>query len=541
MDRAPLTPPRRPAPGAEDGFTLVEVMVASLLLVVGMLGVLTCITQAQSTTWSTQARTNANALVREIVEEVQGVPYDQLVTATLVTRLRARPGLSDDQLGTPGWQVRRGGVTYTISVGACTMDDPRDRTGTHEAGVFCASGTGGTTPAQCRSLLAVDALIGLPGAGTTAAAAAGLGDCGLDVDLDGEVDGLVDLAGSVCVGTCAVGGVDSNPADAKRIVVLVRWDRGEGSRYVLEGTTAANPGLAGAPAITAISSPTTLPVTSSAVTSVQVNGTSSAQSATVAAYLDGTAQGSATGTGTSWTFTWPLGTVSAGTKPGAGEVVDGSYLVGLKAFDDNGQFGQSRSLTVLVNRRAPYPPQSLRAGRNDDTVELEWQPAPERDVELYRGYRATGAGWTLVCETVLATCQDPSPPATGTPSYTVVAVDRDAAGALREGAQATTATVPLLNTAPGAPTNLVASTPAAGTTALTWTAPAGGDPDVGDSIDHYAIYRDGLLYENRYDRTVNGTSTTWTDTRTGGQTHTYAVAAVDTHLAESAKLGPVTK
>jgi prepilin-type N-terminal cleavage/methylation domain-containing protein len=540
MDRPHPTPPQRPAVADDHGFTLIEVMIASLVLVVGMLGVLTCITQAQATTWSTQARTNANALTREIVEEVQGVPYEQLVTTGLVSTLKTRPGLADDQLGTPGWQVRRGDFTYTVSVGACTIDDARDKTGSHEAGIFCASGTGGTTAAQCQSLLSVNALIGLPGAGTTAAAAAGLGDCGLDVDLDGEVDGLVDLVGSVCIGTCAAGGVDANPADAKRIVVLVRWDRGEGSRYVLQGTTAANPGLAGAPAITSISSPTTLPVTSAAVTSLQVNGTSSAQAATVAAYLDGTSQGSATGSGTSWSFTWPLGSVSAGTTPGSGEVVDGSYLVGLKAFDANGQFGQSRSLTVVVNRRAPYPPQSLRAGRNSGTVELEWQPAPERDVELYRGYRWTGAAWTLVCTTVTATCQDPSPPAIGTPADTVVAVDRTAAGALREGALATSASVPLLNTAPGAPTNLVA-TSASGTTTLTWTAPAGGDPDAGDSIDHYAIYRDGLLYENRYDRTANGTDTTWTDTRTGGQTHSYAVSAVDTHLAESAKLGPVTR
>ncbi len=541
MDRKPHNLTERPVATDDDGFTLIEVMMASLVLVVGMLGVLTCITQAQSTTWSTQARTNANALTREIVEEAQSVPYEQLVTSTLVSTLKTRPGLTDDELGTPGWQIRRAAHTYTVSVGVCTVDDPRDKIGTHEAGIFCASGTGATTPAQCNNLLQVTALVGLPGAGATAAAVAGLGDCGLDVDFDGQVDGLVDLAGSVCIGTCAAGGVDANPADAKRIVVLVRWDRGEGSRYVLQGTTAANPGLAGAPAITSLTSPTTLPVTNAGVTSLVVNGTSSAQAATVAAYLDGTSIASATGSGTSWSYTWPLGAVSGGTKPGAGEVVDGSYLVGLKAFDANGQFGQSRSLTVVVNRRAPYPPQSLRAGRNNGTVELEWQPAPERDVELYRGYRSTAGGWTLVCETVLVTCQDPSPPAMGTPTYTVVAVDRNAAGALREGAQATSASVPLLNQPPNTPTNLVATTPASGTTTLTWSAAGVGDPDIGDSVDHYNIYRDGLAYGNRYDRTVDGTKVTWTDTRTGGQTHTYAITAVDTRLAESSRLGPVTK
>ncbi|MCW3013248.1 MAG: prepilin-type N-terminal cleavage/methylation protein [Solirubrobacterales bacterium] len=532
MDRRRLTD--------DQGFTLVEVLVAALVLVTGMLGVLTCITQAQTTTWSTQARTNANAIVREVVEGVRGVPYEQLVTSTLASSLQTQAGLGDDQLGTPGWQVRRGNFTYTLSVGVCAMDDARDYTGTHEAGQFCASGTTGTAPAVCSQLLSVSGLVGLPGAGASAAAVAGLGDCGLDVDLDGQVDGLVDLAGSVCVGACAAGGVDTSPADAKRVVVLVRWDRGAGSRYVLQATTAANPGLAGAPAITAISSSTSSPVTSASVTSLQVNATSSAQAATVAAYVDGTQQGTAVGSGTAWSFTWSLGSVSAGSAPGSGEVVDGSYLVGLKAYDANGQFGQTRALTVLINRRVPYAPQGLRAGRNGTVAELEWQPSPERDVELYRGYRATAGSWTLVCETTSTRCQDPSPPATGTPDYTVVAVDRDASGTLREGALAATASVPLLNTAPHAPTNLLA-TSASGTTVLTWTAPALGDPDIGDAIDHYTIYRDGLLYDDRYDRTADATQTTWTDTHVNGQTHTYAITAVDTHLAESAKLGPVTR
>ncbi len=523
----------------DQGFTLVEVLVAALVLVTGMLAVLTCITQAQSTTWSTQARTNANAIVREVVEGARSVPYEQLVSSTLVTSLQSKTGLGDAQLGTPGWQVNRGNFTYTLSVGVCTMDDSRDRLGTHEPGQFCVTGTTGTPATTCSNLLQVSGLVALPGAGATAGAVAGLGDCGLDVDFDGKVDGLVDLAGSVCVGTCAVGGTDPSPADAKRVVVLVRWDRGAGGRYVLQGTTAANPGLAGAPAITSISSPTTIPVTNAATTAVQIAATSTASATTVAAYLDGTSNGTATGSGTSWSYQWPLGSVSSGSAPNAGEVVDGSYLVGLKAFDDNGQFGQSRALTVSVNRRAPYAPQALRAGRNGTAAELEWQPSPERDIELYRGYRSSGGSWVLVCTTTDARCQDPSPPAIGTLTYTVVAVDRNAAGALREGALAPDASAPLLNTAPYPPTNLVA-TKANGTNVLTWSAPAGGDPDIGDSVDHYAIYRDGTLYTNRYDRTADATQRTWTDTKVNGEVHTYRVAAVDTHLAESAMLGPVT-
>jgi fibronectin type 3 domain-containing protein len=195
---------------------------------------------------------------------------------------------------------------------------------------------------------------------------------------------------------------------------------------------------------------------------------------------------------------------------------------------------------VILNRRAPYAPQGLRVGRNGSDVELEWEPTPERDITGYRGYRMTMAGWTLVCTTVSVACEDTSAPALGTPSYTVVALDKNPANNDREGALATTATVPAYNTRPYPPTGLVA-TSSGGHTVLTWNAPAGGDPDLGDAVDHYAIYRDGTQYTARYDRTANATQTTWTDTHTGGEVHTYVVTAVDTHLAESAGLGPVSR
>lgn len=529
----------RPA-NPDDGFTLIEVLVASVVLVSGMLAVLTTVIQAQVTTHANQARTNANALVREAVEGARSVPYEQLVSPTLVSTLQGRAGLGDDQLQTPGWQIRRGGITYTVSAGACVTDDPRDGIGPHAPGTFCASGAAAAAPGACSTLLGAEATVGLPGAGATAGAVAGLGDCGLDVDFDGQVDGLLDAQGTVCVGSCDAPGVDRNPADARRIVVLVRWERGQGARYVLQAATAANPGLSGAPVITSMSSSTSLPVTGASVTSVDVAAGTSAPAQTVAAYIDGTHKGAATGSGTSWTFSWPLGSVSAGSTPSAGEVVDGGYLLGLKAFDQYAQFGQSRALTVVVNRRAPYPPQGLEVGRNGTTVELQWEPGAERDIELYRGMRATATGWTVVCETKAATCRDENPPAFGTPSYTVRAVDRDPAGSLREGAAATTRTVPLVNSPPPAPTNLVA-TSTSGTTVLTWSAPASGDPDIGDAIGHYRIYRDGIAYADRYDRTADASQTTWTDTQVNGQTHTYSVTAVDGNLAESPRLGPVTR
>jgi hypothetical protein len=125
-------------------------------------------------------------------------------------------------------------------------------------------------------------------------------------------------------------------------------------------------------------------------------------------------------------------------------------------------------------------------------------------------------------------------------TYYAVALDATPAGATREGQASASDTVLATNSAPNPPATLSAST-SGGATVLSWTAPTVADPDLGDSIDFYRVYRDGTAYEDRYDRTATGAQLTWTDTRTNGQTHTYWVAAVDTQLAESPKTGPVTR
>ena len=58
-----------------------------------------------------------------------------------------------------------------------------------------------------------------------------------------------------------------------------------------------------------------------------------------------------------------------------------------------------------------------------------------------------------------------------------------------------------------------------------------------DVVDDYFE----IAYASRYDRTGTGADLTYTDTHPDGVTHTYYVTAVDTQLAESPLLGPVTK
>ena len=87
---------------------------------------------------------------------------------------------------------------------------------------------------------------------------------------------------------------------------------------------------------------------------------------------------------------------------------------------------------------------------------------------------------------------------------------------------------------PNPPTGLSATTLADGTTQLSWSPPAYGNP-----ISFYRIYRDGTDYTKRLDLTGSATDTTFVDPQ--GSTHTYYVTAVSDKLAESTMTGPVTK
>jgi Tfp pilus assembly protein PilV len=110
---------------AEDGFSIVEVLVASVVLVVGLLGTLTLVDTANTTTFQTKSREQATALQREIVEAVRAVSYDQLAPASLAGAVRGREAL-DDSGASAGWTIRRRDTTYTVAVSSCIVDDPRD-------------------------------------------------------------------------------------------------------------------------------------------------------------------------------------------------------------------------------------------------------------------------------------------------------------------------------------------------------------------------------------------------------------------------------
>ena len=538
---------RKSQPGrrGEAGFTLVEVTVAAFVMVVGLLGTLSMLDSSNLATASAQAREQGVALQRELIEAARSIPYDELVPGSVVPAIQSRPDLADQSLATPGWQIRRRGVVYTVSVGACSVDDPSDGVGAVDDATFCPSGSG-TSVTTCRSLLGIAPQIqGVAGAASSGIA---VGNCGLDLNLDGEVDELTRASLATHIDLCAAGycptsTTDSQPDDYKRIVTLVTWDRGSGNRFALQSATVPNPGSAAAPQISTLAAGAPLTVTSG--TSLAFSATTSRPATTVAWSVDGNAEGTATGTQSAWAFNWDLGTVSSGASPNADEVQDGVYVVGAKAFDPFGVSGETRSVTVSINRRAPYQPTGFTGGRDlagsggSGVVDFEWNPNTARDIAGYRVYRVPTAGSPVqVCPatagatTAGTSCQAGNQPGDALLTYYVVAVDHDPAGALREGPASTSHAVTLTNTAPAPPGTLTAAPDGAGNTVLSWVA-SPGDPDVGDGIDFYRIYRDGTAYADRYDRTGTGSELTYTDTNTGGATHIYRVVAVDTQLAES--------
>jgi prepilin-type N-terminal cleavage/methylation domain-containing protein len=502
---------------SQAGFTIVEVLAAMVVLLIGMGGALKVYEGVATTSAAAKLREQGVSLQRELVEASRALKYNDLGPGTIVSRLQAQPGLADAAPGTAGWQLRRRGVTYTVAVGACTVDDARDGTGARATPTFCATGAGSTPQATCATLLGSSGDI----SGTATAASPATGDCGLDVDRDGQVDGLV--------GGGAGAGADDNADDYKRIVVLVRGKRGGGARYVLQDSTVPSPGAADAVQITGLALAPGALITSAGTTEVVGTATTNRAAATVSWSVDGELgdPGAMTGAGSTWRYRWALGNVTggtAGTVPAAGEVLDGAYLLSARAYDEYGIVGPERAESVVLDRRRPFtvPGQVLR---NDGTsILVGWTASRERDITRYRVFREKGSTKTLICEvTAVQPCRD-SAPLSGASQYYVVAVD----GADEGDGPAGKLAASTGGSIPDAPTGAAATTIGTGVR-VSWTAPESGAAS-------YRIYRDGTAIGDLLGAT-SGTS--FTDTTPGSEPRTYYVAALSNQGVESQPTGPV--
>jgi Tfp pilus assembly protein PilV len=485
---------RLPRPASEGGFTLFEVLIAAVVLVVGLMGLFGLLETSLKATVATRAREGATNLARQVLEEAREIPYAQLDPSSITTELQERQALKDASAAA-GWQVVQRGITYTVTVSECSIDDPKDGYGVHENGLkenpFCAdSTTTATTDSQPEDLKRIVTAVTWTANGrkpevrqtetlSAAGEAPGLNATGLHL-----------AAGTIYSGTAGEPVITSQPASGSLSFEVSSPSSTKAMKWALEGVTQ-----------------TPAPVYKS---------------------------------GTTWGFSWsiPLASVS-----------DGTYEVSAQAIDAAGVVGPPVTLPVTLLRGIPSAVKGLAGGYNTvnvegtatKAVELEWQANTERNVIGYRIYNEKGA---LVCPplaTTLSTslsCIDLNPlSTTAALKYSAYAVYRNAEGNLALGAAGTFTIVAGPPAGPNAPQKLEANKEAEGSVHLEWEAPASGGP----SVTFYRVYRGSTDYTSRYAVVAAGSSKiSYTDTNATTE-HKYWVTAVDANLTESAFLGPVNK
>ena len=232
----------------ERGLTLVEVMAAMVILLVGVMGTLTLVQGSMSSTSRTTSREQATNLARDLIERSRQADYKNVTYALAPATLRSMLPASDNASALSGpnsstFTVTRRNVDYTVTVFACSIDDPTDGAGQGDA-TFCAPPSSTTVPGSPAPGLA--ASVNVLGISVTAGGSALQTVCnavGQPAILSQLTAALSPVAGvSVCPTGAGTGTVayDSRPDDLRRVRVGVAWNRGADAS-VSQTTLLTNP------------------------------------------------------------------------------------------------------------------------------------------------------------------------------------------------------------------------------------------------------------------------------------------------------------
>jgi prepilin-type N-terminal cleavage/methylation domain-containing protein len=531
------SPADHPLRRDERGFTLVEILVAISILLVGLIGVTTMAGVSSKVTATSNSRQGGTSLVRRVLETSRALPFRDIRNATLASDIQTQsPDLTTGAAG--AWEVRRDGFVYTLDASVCRVDDDSDGYGAHDT----------VDPAFC------------PDNTTT-------------------------------------GTADDQPGDYKRVTVNATWTVGGSARSVRQVTLVPPGGVGEAPAVTDgnPTSPSATPgqpllVGTATTTEVTFSAATVNNPASMSWLIDGTPNQTCppvtttcSNSASSSSFTWPLGAPAIDTAPGSPNlnkcvaptgtssyVFDGTYQVGALPLDAAGLAGTAASTPVTINRCTPIQAPNVNATGRDDLqsgpIDIEWDHNPEGDIVGYKVYRGTTpTDDVAICPpnpadspiAELHSCIDSAPPSYSDSSplyYRVYAYDQSSTGMVRQGALASVEVNLAKNAAPKAPTNLAAAA-SGGTVTVSWQTPSSPfDPDSGDTIESFRVYRrpstvaggTPWTYADRIGpegynsmtsfcagSTAPGAPCSFADTTTGGVTHQYMVTSVDSHLRES--------
>jgi prepilin-type N-terminal cleavage/methylation domain-containing protein len=470
----------------QRGFTLIEVMVTMLILVVGIAGALALIDGANARTVANKQREAGNALSREVIEAARSVPYRQLNPGSAVTSVQAIPGLEDTTPLTTAWTVERRKTVYTITMAVCTVDDDQDQLGDHAGGSYCGT---------------------------------------------------------------AAGTADRNPDDYKRVTVNVEWTTRGVTKSVKQAGIVNNEASTAGPALEIVSqTPSGTEITSDPASgSIEFEVQADPDTVAIRFAVDGVIHGTASST--SATFNWDIDTATVHVPDGTyvvsftafdAEDTPGptrSRTIRLNRDIPSGP----QDVFGGFNPRIGFP-------TNLDVVEIQWARNNEPDVKGYRVYRqsaSTAAEVVPGCDyaslPTRTECIDENPPADATIEYWVRAVDENPfTGGVREGDLSASILAVRSTTQPNQPASLTA-TQDGEDVLLSWPdAPAVTPPYSGSDVIFYRVYRDGKKLDDRVARTGQESLTAYRDVGGALTNHVYYVSAVDENFSESAPLGPVS-
>lgn len=358
--------------------SMVEVMVAAVILSAGVLGVFVMVETADKVNERNRERITATSLARELLEKARPTTFATIGTSgwfdATLQGLSGRTGtVTNPTTHSSRATVTRRDTVYTVVVDTCTVDEGRDSYGTHAATThWCSDSTTST-------------------------------------------------------------GTDTQPEDLKRVAVSMSWTgRGGKPATLYQTATFSSTGQVIGPTLSnlEITAPTGVSQTNPVITAnptspagiVRFLGTS-AGSADMKFSVDGVekATGVSGGNG-SWTYDWNISSLP-----------DGLYTIGATAVNALGVRGTPRVMQVRLARSAASPPANVIGGYNyvkvsgtsTLVVELMWDAAPEGNVT---GYEVTKPGGTVCSSSLATTCMDLSPASSGSTTYTVKTLYTDGAG-----------------------------------------------------------------------------------------------------------------